>query len=1064
MSDPPNSQAGPGTSGVDLDALLAESAWIRRIAGGLLGGQDGEDLAQEVLRIALEEQPPYAGGRLRAWLHTVATRLAGNSRWRKRARAHVEEQVARPAGHEHDSNAKLQLHHKLADAIAGLEAPYRDVLVMRYFDNLPPREIAKLLELPGTTVRKRLSRGLAQLRKQLDAEFEGGREVWGMALLPFVPLPPLAALMETARYMPKAAGVGAHLTLPVLMLKTAVLVVGLVLAGVLAVLFVDDERPIQDFTPEGTGLVGQLQLTHTTTDGPISQPVQEDRVGPSRVELGGAHEEVGGHAIRLRVVDEEGAPIPGATVAWLHGASMVQLVELDGESTAALPDEVAGARFWACAEGFANGFTIVEKDFIGSEVVIELEHGQTLTGQLIEEGGPPSKPRMMRMWRLKKELGFSTRESRIYNEVVRLGALVGEQRTLTAPDGSFAFSGLRKTEGGRLRLPVCLRVLDQGGRPVDSEDPAVPFTGDVRHLVVRTARFPSIIGRAAWADGTPVHGEVLGILADGQTGSEVMHFAELEADGSFELGLAVSGGGLGVSEEQRAEHLVHSQVRLFVWPTGGPASEEEWKYKLAQQSFPLDVGVLRLERARHIELLVLGADGEALAGAAVATSTDTAMTDRSGAAELSITAGDELHVLAAGHALASFRVDDLKPPGGGANILRLVEGVTLTISFSDEHLRELGSDVALQLSWEQTPFEEGSTLEGGRPVPYRAELRRAFHGGHLILANFRHNRPGLPGAMDIRLPVESPYIVPALRPGASLRVAFTDRLHGEIYAMDVQLPLSAGTTEVDLSTAPFIGAYLKVRAWDAMGEPVQGASLFVTSREQGRGSRFESVDGLLGLGPFHVGVYDLVVQADGYLDARIEAYELASDSSALDVQLEQARSLSVKVVDEHGDPMEFESLSATDGEGLTIRPGWTDEHSLTLPMRPFEVSVTIGARSWTEWAGFDQVELTVVVPVHGKLEVAIPEQPAAPFQDSRLEMRVQGSAGEVELHRSFNDRIAGGISLEQMLLPGTYELEVLLEEDDVTSTAGGEPMQRVLTKQTITISPGECTRIELSEP
>jgi RNA polymerase sigma factor (sigma-70 family) len=54
------------------------------------------------------------------------------------------------------------------DALRMLRPERRAVLVLRYYEDLSHAQIAKLLGCPVTTVRTRLHRGLADLRKELE--------------------------------------------------------------------------------------------------------------------------------------------------------------------------------------------------------------------------------------------------------------------------------------------------------------------------------------------------------------------------------------------------------------------------------------------------------------------------------------------------------------------------------------------------------------------------------------------------------------------------------------------------------------------------------------------------------------------------------------------------------------------------------------------------------------------------------------------------------------------------------------------------------------------------------
>jgi len=57
---------------------------------------------------------------------------------------------------------------RLRDALATLDQLTRDILIMRYFDDRPSKEIAALLDLSPAAVDMRLSRGRAQLKTLLE--------------------------------------------------------------------------------------------------------------------------------------------------------------------------------------------------------------------------------------------------------------------------------------------------------------------------------------------------------------------------------------------------------------------------------------------------------------------------------------------------------------------------------------------------------------------------------------------------------------------------------------------------------------------------------------------------------------------------------------------------------------------------------------------------------------------------------------------------------------------------------------------------------------------------------
>ena len=62
-------------------------------------------------------------------------------------------------------------------------------MLLRYFDDLAPREVASRLGVPVETVRTRLRRGLERLRTALDERHGGDRSAWAGGLVPLLPRP-----------------------------------------------------------------------------------------------------------------------------------------------------------------------------------------------------------------------------------------------------------------------------------------------------------------------------------------------------------------------------------------------------------------------------------------------------------------------------------------------------------------------------------------------------------------------------------------------------------------------------------------------------------------------------------------------------------------------------------------------------------------------------------------------------------------------------------------------------------------------------------------------------------
>src|SRR5262245_41183925 len=174
MSDRPSRPLDPAE-------LLAQRAWMRRFAAALAGAE-GEDLVQDAwVRVLSSGTPALA--RPRAWLAHV---LRNAARMGQRGTVRREQREVRAAREEALSStdelvAQAELEQLAVRAVLTLSAPYREALLLRYWRGLEPSEIARQLELPPSTVRNRIARGLAEVREELDRR-HGRREAW-MALL-----------------------------------------------------------------------------------------------------------------------------------------------------------------------------------------------------------------------------------------------------------------------------------------------------------------------------------------------------------------------------------------------------------------------------------------------------------------------------------------------------------------------------------------------------------------------------------------------------------------------------------------------------------------------------------------------------------------------------------------------------------------------------------------------------------------------------------------------------------------------------------------------------------------
>ncbi len=166
-----------------VETLLQHADFVRGLARNLLGSHPAaEDVAQDAFAAALERRPRSA----RSWFgRVVRNRVASVHRRDGARRRWLGRQTAGSAPDVSEILSREETRRRVVAALLALPEMYREPLVLRFYEDLPPRRIAARLELPVETVRTRIRRGLERLRTALDESF-GERRAWQAALLPLV--------------------------------------------------------------------------------------------------------------------------------------------------------------------------------------------------------------------------------------------------------------------------------------------------------------------------------------------------------------------------------------------------------------------------------------------------------------------------------------------------------------------------------------------------------------------------------------------------------------------------------------------------------------------------------------------------------------------------------------------------------------------------------------------------------------------------------------------------------------------------------------------------------------
>ncbi len=173
-----------------FDTLILR--WDGKIRGAIyriLGSEDeARDLCQEAFLRAYRALPGFKGqARFSSWLYQIALNLCRDRMRRRRGRVFVSLDDADQPGHQKvdpgpstlDLVESQDLSRAVADAIADLPEEQRVVIVLKEYQDLTFLEISETLDVPLSTVKTRLYRGLTQLRESLER-----RGVRGAAVVP----------------------------------------------------------------------------------------------------------------------------------------------------------------------------------------------------------------------------------------------------------------------------------------------------------------------------------------------------------------------------------------------------------------------------------------------------------------------------------------------------------------------------------------------------------------------------------------------------------------------------------------------------------------------------------------------------------------------------------------------------------------------------------------------------------------------------------------------------------------------------------------------------------------
>lgn len=161
--------------------------WDRKIQGAIyriMGSEDdARDLCQEAFLKAYRGLGAFKGeARFSSWLYQIALNLCRDRMRRRKGRTLVSLDAMEADGQApvlRDDTTALDIaltkdvaRHVRA-AVMALAEDQREVIVLKEYEGLTFQEIADVLDLPVSTVKTRLYRGLDKLKERLSREGVG---------------------------------------------------------------------------------------------------------------------------------------------------------------------------------------------------------------------------------------------------------------------------------------------------------------------------------------------------------------------------------------------------------------------------------------------------------------------------------------------------------------------------------------------------------------------------------------------------------------------------------------------------------------------------------------------------------------------------------------------------------------------------------------------------------------------------------------------------------------------------------------------------------------------------
>jgi len=135
-------------------------------------GTEAQDFVQETFLQAMRSVHRFQGrSTVYTWLHAILLNLIRNHRRDQKRLVYDEELLSREVAEENPNQSDaVTASSALGTALQQLSSTHREVIVLRYYENMKIQEIAGHLDISGGTVKSRLHYAIQELQKLLPGE------------------------------------------------------------------------------------------------------------------------------------------------------------------------------------------------------------------------------------------------------------------------------------------------------------------------------------------------------------------------------------------------------------------------------------------------------------------------------------------------------------------------------------------------------------------------------------------------------------------------------------------------------------------------------------------------------------------------------------------------------------------------------------------------------------------------------------------------------------------------------------------------------------------------------